>query len=80
MITKRDLERMYIREHDSMQNIAIELGCSLNKVKYWMDIHGIPSRSISEAVYLKNNPKGDPFKVKKLTNKNDLFIKLWPNF
>ena len=74
MITKRDLERMYIREHDSMQNIAIELGCSLNKVKYWMDIHGIPSRSISEAVYLKNNPKGDPFKVKKLTNKNDLFI------
>ena len=39
-----------------------------------MDIHGIPSRSISEAIYLKSNPKGDPFKIKKLNNKEDFFI------
>ena len=57
-----------------MQNVAREFGCSLNKVKYWMHKHGIPSRSISEAIYLKNNPKGDPFKIKKLTNKDDFFI------
>lgn len=65
---------MYIKEHKSMQDIAREFKCSLNKVKYWMDIYGIQPRSISEAIYLKNNPKGDPFKINKLTSKNDLIL------
>jgi len=74
MIAKNDLEEMYIEEHKSMQDIAKEFRCSLNRVKYWMDVYKIPSRSISEAIYIKNNPKGDPFKLKKLVSKGDFFI------
>ncbi|MEX1064266.1 MAG: hypothetical protein WED06_03035 [Candidatus Paceibacterota bacterium] len=58
-----------------MQDIAGEINCSLNKVKYWMVKHGIPTRSISEAVYIKNNPNGDPFKIKTPRNKNEALLK-----
>ena len=44
-----------------MQAIADSVHCSLHTIKYWMDKYQIPTRTISEAVYLKNNPKGDPF-------------------
>ncbi len=46
-----------------MKEVADLLGCSLHKVKYWMEGHNINIRSISEAVYLKNNPDGDPFRI-----------------
>lgn len=59
------LELMYLRKGMSMQKIAETLGCSLHKVKYWMDKHCIKTRSISEAVYVWHNPQGDPFKYKK---------------
>lgn len=54
-----------------MKDIAGILGCSLNKVKYWMNWHGIKIRSISEAIYLKNHPDGDPFRFIKPRNRND---------
>lgn len=44
-----------------MQDIADLFGCSLNKIKYWIDRHRIKTRSISAAIYLLNNPGGDPF-------------------
>lgn len=44
-----------------MQEIAGLLHCSLHKVQYWMQVHQITRRSISDAIYLKNNPNGDPF-------------------
>ena len=44
-----------------MQQIADSLSCSVNKVKYWMVKYGIKRRSISEAIYIINNPNGDPF-------------------
>ena len=44
-----------------MQDIAYILKCSVHQVRYWMDKYGIQTRSISEAIYLKNNPNGDPF-------------------
>jgi len=45
-----------------MAEIAEILNCSVNKVRYWMDKSEIPRRPISEAVYIKYNPDGDPFK------------------
>ncbi len=45
-----------------MQDIATELHCSLHKVQYWMQKYAIKIRSTSDAIYLKNNPDGDPFK------------------
>lgn len=44
-----------------MQEIANLLGYSLHKVAYWMEKHRVPSRSRSDAMYVKHNPNGDPF-------------------
>lgn len=65
MIVKEKLEKLYVGKGKSMQEIATVLGCSVNKIQYWMVKHGILSRSISDAVYLKNNPNGDPFQFQK---------------
>jgi hypothetical protein len=62
MIKKEKLESLYLSEGMSMKEISERLHCSLNKVCYWLQKHGIQRRSISEAVYLKNNPDGDPFR------------------
>lgn len=61
MISKEKLEILYFRKGKSMQDVADILGCSLHKVKYWMEKHNLKIRSISDAIYLKCNPDGDPF-------------------
>ncbi len=64
MIDKKLLEKLYIKNGKSMQEIAAILNCSVNKVAYWMDRYRIDRRSISDAIYRRHNPYGDPFKVK----------------
>ena len=49
----------------SSKEIAEELGFSENKINYWLKQFRIPKRSISEALYLKHNPNGDPFSIKR---------------
>ena len=61
MISKNQLEDLYLKKGRSMQDIALSLHCSLGRVKYWMVKHGIVIRSASDAMYLKYNPDGDPF-------------------
>lgn len=68
---KLTLEKLYIRDGASMQEIATMLDCSLHKVAYHMDKHGIKRRSISEAIYKKCNPNGDPFKVRAIASRAD---------
>lgn len=65
-IAQERLERLYCHEQLSMAEIAQALGCSLNKVTYWMDRYHIPRRPRDEANYLKHNPGGDPFRIKPL--------------
>ena len=65
------LEKFYFEDKMSMLVIAKTLNCSENKVSYWMDIYGLKRRTISDAVYLKNHPHGDPFKVKPIRSKYD---------
>lgn len=55
------LKRLYTKEKKSAANIAKIIGCSEHKVNYWLEKYVIPKRSISEAIYVKNNPLGDPF-------------------
>lgn len=45
-----------------MPEVAKVLQCSPHKVKYWLEKYKIPRRRYSEALYLKNNPDGDPFR------------------
>jgi len=61
VMDKKLLELWYLTDKKSVHTIAHELNCSDGKINYWMEKHFIPKRSISEAIYTKNNPKGDPF-------------------
>ncbi|MBI3120592.1 MAG: helix-turn-helix domain-containing protein [Candidatus Kerfeldbacteria bacterium] len=57
------LQLLYLKEKQSKQEIADLLKCSVHRVSYWMDRYQIPTRTISDAVYAKKNPNGDPFKL-----------------
>ena len=56
------LNKYYIVGRKSVPEIAKILKCSNNKVNYWLQHYKIIKRTISEAIYIKNNPNGDPFK------------------
>ena len=71
MIDQKKLHKLYISEGLSVLAMSKKLGCSSNKVIYWMDKHGIKRRTISDAIYLKHNPNGDPFIIKPITTKSD---------
>lgn len=58
----------------SMKEISLELGCSVNRVKYWMDKFGIERRTLSDAIYAKHNPSGDPFKIKEIKTKDEAVL------
>jgi hypothetical protein len=60
----KTLKRLYIKEKKSSANIAKVFDCSENKINYWLKKNKIPKRSISEAMYVKKNPNGDPFNFK----------------
>lgn len=63
VIRKAELEKLYNVQKLSMMEISHLLNCSVNKVVYWMDKHNLIRRTISEAVYQKSNPNGDPFSI-----------------
>jgi hypothetical protein len=71
MIDKMTLTKCYVSEKLSMSDIARKLDCSVNKVVYWMNVHAIERRSISDAIYIKHNPNGDPFKIKPIKTRGD---------
>ena len=74
MLDRDFLIQQYIREQKSVRNIAKSLSCSENKVNYWLKKYNIPKRTISEAVYLKSNPEGDPFTFKCPRDKDEWFL------
>src|SRR3989338_2509593 len=65
VIQEKQLRDWYVRDKKSAQEIANILRCSAHKVNYAMEKFQIQKRSISEAIYVKNNPNGDPFKFRK---------------
>ena len=71
MISKTTLVSLYVDKCFSMNEIAVQLGCTNNQVVYWMLKHNIERRSISEAIYRKRNPNGDPFKMKSISTIRD---------
>ena len=60
-LQKSELEKLYLHQGKSMQDISKHMRCSLHKVSYWMERYKILKRSLSEAMYVKRNPEGDPF-------------------
>jgi len=69
MLAKETLTELYCNQKLSMAEIAKKL--EVSTIYYWMSKYGIPRRIRSEAIYIKQNPKGDPFKIKELKTKED---------
>ena len=74
MLQKTELEELY-ETGLSMMEISLKLGVSHHKVCYWMDKHKIPRRTLSQAIYLKRNPNGDPFRIKTKLSKEEAELK-----
>ncbi len=68
------LEHMYLRKQKSAQEIATLFKCSTGRINYWLAKYRIPKRSIAEAVYVKWNPNGDPFLIKKPKTSDEFFL------
>lgn len=73
-MNKEELIDLYINKGMSASEIAHLQGCSESKINYWLLCHKIPKRSISEAVYKKHNPNGDPFVFGKLNSQKKSFV------
>ncbi len=58
----------YYNEGYSMKEVADLLKISYYKVRYCLQKEGISRRSLSDAIYRKNNSKGDPFSVQKINS------------
>lgn len=74
MIDESFLQDLYMREKMSVQQIADRMGCSQNKVTYWLQKYHIPKRSISDAMYIRLNPQGDPFSFQSPQTKSEWFL------
>lgn len=57
-----------------MLEISRKLDCSANKISYWMKYHNLKRRTISESVYVKCNPSGDPFSFRAPVTKQEQFL------
>jgi hypothetical protein len=74
MLSKEVLQELYLNKKYSAAKIAHHVSCSENKVNYWIAKHGIQKRTIGDALYLKHNPKGDPFTVRIPKSINDAIL------
>ena len=71
---KHLLEREYLERRKSATEIAHLCKCSAHKINYWLKKYEIPKRGISEAMYIKYNPAGDPFIFKKPETLDESFL------
>jgi hypothetical protein len=71
MISQQELSDLYISKNRSVSEIARNFSCSQSGVNYWIKKFGIKKRSISEGVYRKHHPEGDPFKIITPSSKRD---------
>ncbi len=62
-ISRIELIDLYVNQKLSSKVISVKFGCSENKINYCLKKFGIQKRTISEAIYAKRNPEGDPFTV-----------------
>ena len=71
-LSRTNLLKLYVKNKHSTAEIAKILRCSEHKINYWLAKYKIKKRSISEAIYAKNNLYGDPFKIQKLKTRKDI--------
>jgi hypothetical protein len=71
---KNVLENWYTRDKKSAHDIARAFHCSDGKINFWLEKYSISKRSISEAIYAKHNPHGDPFAIRAARTNQDYFL------
>lgn len=71
---KIKLQNLYLSKRLSSKEVAVKFKCSEHTVNYWLKKFGIQKRTISEAIYQKKNPNGDPFIFKHPDNMKDMFL------
>lgn len=71
---KELLEKWYVNDKKSVNEIAHASHYSEGKINYWLKKFSIQKRSISEAVYTKHNPNGDPFLPRAIRVNSDAFL------
>jgi hypothetical protein len=74
-LTEKKLRDLYLIDKKSVADIAKIFKCSERGINYWFQKYNIPKRTISEAVYIKCNPEGDPFNVKNKLSKEEKELK-----
>ncbi len=60
-LSEEALGNLYLAKKHSVSEISKLFHCSEQKTNYWILKYKIPKRSISDAIYAKRNPQGDPF-------------------
>jgi hypothetical protein len=73
-MNKKILENLYLTKKYSSAEIAKKYNCSETKINYWLAFYKIKKRTISEAIYQKNNPKGDPFLFNRPKTLSQMFL------
>jgi hypothetical protein len=68
---KDKLHHLYDIKKLSMVDIARKLKVTHAKVYYWFKKYGIKRRSQSDSSYVKQNPDGDPFRIKEELNNKE---------
>ncbi len=58
------IRELYVEQKLSAKQIARLAGCSDTGICHRLTKMGIEKRSVSEGVYVRNNPNGDPFKFR----------------
>ncbi len=74
MVKKEVLEHLYFQKGQSVAIIAKSLNVSQGQINYYLAKYKINKRSIRDAIYLKWNPKGDPFSVQKPSSLDAAFL------
>lgn len=72
--SKKLLRELYLDKEFSSSKIAKKYNCSESKINYWLKKYNIKKRTISDAIYKWNNPKGDPFAYTNIEKDRKSFI------
>jgi len=74
-LSAENLKDLYLQKNLSAFEISKIFNCSENKINHWLKYYNIQKRSISDAIYLKHNPNGDPFSSKVKLNAKEKELK-----
>jgi len=73
--TELELRKLYLERKQSLSEISKTLGFKTHKIIYWMSKYGIARRRQSEANYIKANPDGEPFCIKRRLTRDEVKLK-----